>query len=60
VIVDAGGGTIDVSSYKRRNVRAAGTGLRNHTYGEIAIPRCSYNHLFQLDFVVNNCDLESE
>lgn len=58
VIVDAGGGTIDVSSYRRNNLKAAGTSLRRHTYGEIAIPRCSCNPLFELEFIVNNGDLE--
>ena len=50
MIVDAGGGTIDVSSYKRKSSKATGTSLRNHTYGEIAIPQCSYNHFFDAEF----------
>ncbi|PBK90614.1 hypothetical protein ARMGADRAFT_1166925 [Armillaria gallica] len=38
MIIDAGGGTVDISTYSR-----AGTSRNNKSYEEIAIPQCTYS-----------------
>jgi hypothetical protein len=42
VIVDAGGGTIDVSTYKRVEKES------KRTIAEIAAPQCKFKPLFQI------------
>lgn len=38
-----GEGVVEVSEYRWNNLKATGTSLRHHAYGEAAIPQCWYN-----------------